>query len=44
MPELIIMGMNGDSKKVDMTGKTTEELMAVVIDTVKKQSTEKGDK
>lgn len=36
MPELIIMGINGGTTKVDMTGKTTDELMDIVKDSVKK--------
>jgi hypothetical protein len=36
MAELIIMGMNGGSTKVDMAGKTTDELMEIVKDSVKK--------
>ncbi len=36
MPELIIMGLSGASTKVDMTGKTTDELMDIVKDSVKK--------
>lgn len=36
MPELIIMGINGTTTKIDMTGKTTEELMDIVKDGVKK--------
>jgi hypothetical protein len=44
MPELIIMGMNGDSKKVDMTAKTTEELMDIVKETIKEQTADKGGK
>jgi hypothetical protein len=44
MPELIIMGMNGDSKKIDMTAKTTEQLMDIVKTTIKEQAKEKGAK
>jgi len=36
MPELIIWGINGGTTKVDMTDKTTDELMDIVKDSVKK--------
>lgn len=36
MPEIIIMGITGASTKVDMAGKTTDELMEIVKDSVKK--------
>lgn len=36
MPELIIWGLSGESTKVDMAGKTTDELMEIVKDSVKK--------
>jgi hypothetical protein len=36
MPELIIIGLSGKSTEVDMAGKTTDELMEIVKDSVKK--------
>lgn len=35
MPELIIMGLSGDTTKVDMSGKSADELMDIVKDSLK---------
>jgi hypothetical protein len=36
MPELIIMGIGGTTTKVDMTDKTTDQLMEIVKESVRK--------